>query len=587
MKALDVRTARTLAMNLVDGLRASTFCAGAKLFWLDATRTMLVQVAAAGSSVGRGPTIAHPGQGTIGVAFSRRELVVERNDGPGEVFAVPICIGDAVSGVLSGVSESDVDRSQVGETTARFIASSVSAELSVLELLVESNFAAEKYASIASLMRSYPTDDDLEHASDRIGEIALRMLGADYTAVARHEAEGFVTYHGCHGTRSSKWSENLPTYRPASAAAERLRAGDAIVVHLDPNAEAQDPFGQHAGQKDGTVLIVPIVTKTGHIGDLVAGWRLHVAPHARLIAFAEALAAHAATVLSEASRRNDALETARRERARHASAVALAELRTAIAMNRLHLMYQPIFDLATGQMVQCEALCRWPSAPTLFASPDRFIRLAEDHGLIDALTERVVIMALRDWREMPAHVRLAINVSTLNLVDPRFGKTLLRLLRTLHCAPDRLSIELTETALLRDGQRENARQMAAEISGSGVQVSIDDFGEGLASFTYLKMFGATSIKIDRSFITQIVDNGVDFAIVRSIIDLAHHLNISVTAEGVEDDGALDVVRNLGCDLVQGYGCARPMSVSSLASFVRTGAHLDARVALEQRRIASG
>lgn len=338
---LDVPSARTLAMNFTDDLRAAAHCDGALLFWLDATGTMLVRIAAAGSSVGRGPAVYHPGQGAIGAAFSRGEFVVERDDAADHVFAVPICVGGVVRGVLCGVSHSDVDRSQVGETVTRFIDSSMSREQSALELLAESTVAEEKYASIASLIRSYPTDDDVEHVADRIGEIAMRLLGADYTAVARHEAEGFAAYYGCHGTRSSMWSENLPPYRPTSAAAERLRVGDAIVVHLDPASDAQDPFGQHKGQKDGTVLIVPIITKAGHIGELVAGWRFHVAPHPRVISFAEALAAHAAAIFSEASGKNDVLETARRQRARHASAAALAELRTAIAMNRLHSCTSP------------------------------------------------------------------------------------------------------------------------------------------------------------------------------------------------------------------------------------------------------
>ena len=557
---VDVGAARDLARDLVEALRERASCDGAQLFWLDATGGMLVEIAATGTPAGRRRAVVHPGQGAVGNALVRAKRVVEREDMLATV-AAPVRVDGLTVGVLAArfAPESPTRRQEA--LVSHVAASTASPALAILQFVAEERLASEKYDSIATLVRSCATNVRLEDASNQIESTLTRLLGTDYAAIARRKAE-------------------------------RSGIPPTVVLRGDLTQDGRERIAGILGmpelRRDGdTVLVVPVITAAGHVADLVAGWHFSLELQARAVSFAETLAGHAATAYATAQR-DDRVAAMRpsANRSHTEGGFALEALRSAIALNHFEVVYQPIFDLRTGRMVQCEALCRWPTAPRAFSSPDHFIRLAEDHGLIDSLTERVVITALREWQSMPADVRLAINVSTLTLLDPRFCTTLLKLLRILGCPPERLSIELTETALLPGDRRQEAIGTAAELSRSGILISIDDFGEGHASFAYLKMFEAGSIKIDRGFITQIIGNSLDVAIVKSIIDLAHDLKIVVTAEGVENAATVDVMRSLGCDLVQGFGCARPMTADLLRRYVERGALLGAYVDVEQAPIAS-
>ncbi|HEY0797744.1 MAG TPA: EAL domain-containing protein [Candidatus Baltobacteraceae bacterium] len=248
------------------------------------------------------------------------------------------------------------------------------------------------------------------------------------------------------------------------------------------------------------------------------------------------------------------------ESGRSASArvLAISALREAIASDKLALHYQPIFDIRTREVAQAEALCRWPGGPPGMDRPDEFIPLAEHAGLIGALTEWVARSAATQgvrWGTA-APALLAINLSMENLAEPGLADRLDRIFADCGLAPSRICFELTESALLVDVER--SVRTLEELAGIGVRFAIDDFGTGYTSLSYLKRFPIHELKIDRTFLSNVERDPHDAAIVRSIIDLAHGLDLTVVAEGVESPGALELLEQWGCDQGQGHILAPAM-----------------------------
>jgi diguanylate cyclase (GGDEF)-like protein/PAS domain S-box-containing protein len=252
------------------------------------------------------------------------------------------------------------------------------------------------------------------------------------------------------------------------------------------------------------------------------------------------------------------------DRSAEARVAAVSALREAIAHGDLRLHYQPIFDVRTMQVVQAEALCRWPTAPIGLGTPDAFIPLAEHAGLIGSLTQWVIRNAVEQW----AHWRdiapssLSINISMEDLSDPDLADRFERIFAETRVEPSRICLELTESALLLDVER--SVRTLERLVALGVSFSIDDFGTGYTSLAYLKRFPVHELKIDRSFVTNVERDQHDRTIVRSIIDLAHGLGLGVVAEGVESVGALDLLREWGCDRAQGHILAMPMPPEEFA-----------------------
>jgi hypothetical protein len=221
--------------------------------------------------------------------------------------------------------------------------------------------------------------------------------------------------------------------------------------------------------------------------------------------------------------------------------------------------FQPKVDLVTGAVVGAEALVRWEHPTRGSIPPLDFIELAEAAGLIGALTDQVItksVAAIRLCNDLGYQLNVAVNLSTLDLLDEGLVDRVRRALRTEGVPADQLTLEITETALLADGPK--ALLTATALQRLGVQLSIDDFGTGFSSLSYLRMLPAHELKIDRSFITNVVTEDRDEVIVRSTIDLGHTLGLRVTAEGVEDDATLVHLAGLGCDLAQGFGISRPL-----------------------------
>jgi EAL domain-containing protein (putative c-di-GMP-specific phosphodiesterase class I) len=235
----------------------------------------------------------------------------------------------------------------------------------------------------------------------------------------------------------------------------------------------------------------------------------------------------------------------------------------ALGQGGLRLVYQPKVATDDGRLVRVEALVRWTHATMGAVPPARFVPLAEEHGLIDALTQWALRTALRQWRAWQRDgldTSVAVNISAVSLEHLDFPDLVERLCRALDVPTDRLVLELTEGAtqpLIK------LMDTLTRFRIKGVGLAIDDFGTGYSGLTQLRRLPFTEIKIDREFVTDLATSRDDAVIVRSVVDLAHGLGLQVTAEGVETIEQLAALRALGCDLVQGYLLAHPLEAQEL------------------------
>ncbi len=238
----------------------------------------------------------------------------------------------------------------------------------------------------------------------------------------------------------------------------------------------------------------------------------------------------------------------------------IADLRRAIDAGELVVHYQPKTTLADGHVEAVEALVRWQHPTLGLLYPDRFIPLCEQTDLIDRLTTWVMRTALGDIRDL-GDVAVSVNVSARTLGRAGFAEQVIEVLEELEVSSRRLIVEITETSLLTDPPR--AAAVLAQLDAVGVRVSLDDFGIGQTSLGYLSSLPVHELKIDKSFVMDMLGNPAHAAIVRSIVDLGHNLNLRVVGEGVETDGVFTILREAGCDLAQGYLLARPMPLDQL------------------------
>jgi diguanylate cyclase (GGDEF)-like protein len=248
----------------------------------------------------------------------------------------------------------------------------------------------------------------------------------------------------------------------------------------------------------------------------------------------------------------------------------VGELREAISCDQLTLYYQPKIDLRKQRVVGVEALVRWQHPQKGMISPDEFIPLAEQTGLIKTLTQWVLEQALSDhqgWRAKGLELSVAVNLSTQNLQDTQFVAFLRDALKRHDIPSGGLVLEVTETALMHN--TEAAIDVLENLRKLGVLLSIDDFGVGYSSFSYLKRLPVDDIKIDKSFVMDIGRDQDDALIVESIISLAHHLGLQVVAEGVENNTIMKQLVEWNCDLAQGYYISRPVPANELMQFLDT------------------
>lgn len=241
----------------------------------------------------------------------------------------------------------------------------------------------------------------------------------------------------------------------------------------------------------------------------------------------------------------------------------LSELRSAIENDELVVHYQPQYDLKRGRICGVEALTRWPHPRLGLLLPEAFIPLAEQYDLIDRLSYwllHIVLEQLVKWRHEGIDLPISINVSAINLQDCELHKFISAELQRRSISPQQLRLEITESVLIP--RYAEALHVVNCMSKSGTRFAIDDFGAGFSSLQYLKRLPADEIKIDKSFVIDMDKDRKDALIVQSTIDLGHKLGYTVTAEGVESEQTLDLLRQWGCDKAQGFFLEQPLSIEA-------------------------
>jgi EAL domain-containing protein (putative c-di-GMP-specific phosphodiesterase class I) len=246
-----------------------------------------------------------------------------------------------------------------------------------------------------------------------------------------------------------------------------------------------------------------------------------------------------------------------------AEAQILSKLEAALKKKRLRMVYQPKVSLLDGSLKRVEALVRWDDPDFGSVEPSLFVPLAEQHGLIDQMTQwglKTVLRQWLEWRDDGLDTSIAFNISALSLQQLDFPDFVERMCRALEVPTDRLVLELTE------GATQPLIKMIDTLTRfriKGIGLAIDDFGTGYSSLMQLRQLPFTEVKIDQSFIADAERSRDCRLIIQSVAELAHGLGLTATAEGVETIEQLRVVRELGCDLVQGYLISQPLDPSAL------------------------
>ncbi len=248
------------------------------------------------------------------------------------------------------------------------------------------------------------------------------------------------------------------------------------------------------------------------------------------------------------------------------------DLRMAIKSNQFHLEYQPVIRMSNGQVEGFEALCRWNHPRGTLVGPDEFVPVLEALGLIGKLGQNIMEIAARDlvhWDQqgqIPKSWNVTVNCSSGEFRHPQFKNDLLMLISQTGVDPARLSIEVTESTLMQNP--ESVQIIMSELRELGVRIGIDDFGTGYSSLAYLHRLPLDVLKIDKSFVRDMMNCPETREIVRTIIALGQNLDLDIVAEGVESQAQLDLLFQLGCTHAQGYFYARPMLPQEVAAFVR-------------------
>ncbi|WP_373465591.1 putative bifunctional diguanylate cyclase/phosphodiesterase [Agrobacterium larrymoorei] len=249
----------------------------------------------------------------------------------------------------------------------------------------------------------------------------------------------------------------------------------------------------------------------------------------------------------------------------HRDARVEQTLRQADLAKELSVVYQPILDVTSGKTVGFEALARWESRVLGTVGPAQFIPIAERAGIISMLTKPLLKQALAAAKTWPKDVRLSFNLSAqaVNSTEATLG--IIAIIATSGFDPQRLDLEITETAIIHDTRK--ARNSVEMLRKIGCGISLDDFGTGYSSLTSLHSLPLTKLKIDRSFVRNIQDSAASYNIVRSLLTLSREMGLNTIVEGVETQAELDVIKTLGGTLVQGYVFSRPIQTEKVHAFL--------------------
>lgn len=307
----------------------------------------------------------------------------------------------------------------------------------------------------------------------------------------------------------------------------------------------------------------------------VDGLRLHLTMSAGLAAAATPaegalLLARADAALRESKQRRTGpvVHDPRRSADPSGTLRLVEQLRTALAHDQLRLFVQPQADTTRGVVTGAEGLVRWQHPDRGLLGPADFVPLAEKHGLVGQLTERVLDLAvdqLHRWQQAGTVLRLSVNLSATNLLDDALPERVGARLAARGIPAGSLVLEITENVFVGDSAR--VTSVLQRLADLGCELSIDDYGTGYSSLGYLRQLPVRELKLDRCYTSDLLVNGRTSVIVRSTIDLAHALGLRVVAEGVEDEPTHARLAELGCDVVQGFWLARPMPAAELETWL--------------------
>ena len=240
-------------------------------------------------------------------------------------------------------------------------------------------------------------------------------------------------------------------------------------------------------------------------------------------------------------------------------------LRTAINNDEVDVFFQPIVDLSSNIIIGFEALARWTDDVLGYVPPSDFIKLAEERGFIDALSETLLRKAALSAIAWPSDIYLSFNLSSAQLVDPRTSINVLSIINRVGLEPRRLVLEITETAVMAEPTV--ALKIIRDLRALGIRIALDDFGTGHSSLGRLTEFDFDIVKIDRSFISKLISDPAMEHIVRAVVTMCNGLALNVVAEGIETKAEADVLKALKCNVVQGYFIGRPVDNQKTLQFI--------------------
>jgi diguanylate cyclase (GGDEF)-like protein len=246
----------------------------------------------------------------------------------------------------------------------------------------------------------------------------------------------------------------------------------------------------------------------------------------------------------------------------------VADLRRSIDSGDVFPLYQPMCSAETGEIVGVEALARWRHADAGVLAPHEFLDIAEGAGMLDALTYALLeqsLVHLGNWHRAGQMIGLSMNVSPRTMRDVEFIDRIQAALEQTGTDPRWLTLEITESVMVSD--REHSLRQLARLQRLGCRTAIDDFGTGYSSMAYLKILPVDEVKIDKSFVAELGEDPKDEILVRAIVDLGHRFGLSVTAEGVETEAAWALLTSIGCDAIQGFRLARPLTADALNAWL--------------------
>jgi diguanylate cyclase (GGDEF)-like protein len=519
------------------------------------------------------------------------DVTAERVDTPAALRAAldrqlwDVTIADYTMPGFSGTAALQILRERDADLPFIFVSGTIGEDSAVAAMKV----GAHDYIMKGNLKRLVPA------VERELREAAVRR--------ERRRAEQRIAYLAYHDALTELPNRSLLHDRLEQAARAAHRDSKPLallVMDLDGFKEINDTLGHHAGDRvlqhvatrvrstlreadtvarlggdefaimlpstdvDGAILAAQKVLQEIERPLVVEGRPLAVRASVGVACFpehgasAEALLqkADVAMYLAKTDRQGIAVYAADRDRHTHRRLTLIAELRQALDARQFFVEYQPIVQLKTGIVVGLEALVRWNHPQHGRLLPADFIELAEQTGLINPLTMIVLDTALAEWAgvDTPTPLTIAVNLSPRNLQDPELPQRIGDFLKAHRAEPSSLALEITENILLTDPTR--SMDCLRRLHAMGVRLVIDDFGTGYSSLSYLRRLPVDQLKIDRSFVADLAD-GQDDVIVRSTIELAHNLGLSVVGEGVESAAIHDQLLRLGCDTGQGRFFAEP------------------------------